>query len=131
MKKLSTVKKINDDIQEMSNMMAKISILLDNANKEYAKNINKLLKKIAEGENLDYEMLKEKYVKSSPIIIKTEEPVVNDDTIIYSNDSDEIIFDKITINNKDYYYENKENSKIYDSLSNIVGVYKNKQFSLT
>ena len=40
--------------------------------------------------------------------------------------NEEIILDKITINNNIYYYENKENGRIFDVNSKVVGEYKNK-----
>ena len=151
MKKLKATEDINKKITDISFLMDKISGILEEVNdscntinKEYAKNINKLLKRIAEGENLDYEMLKEKYLKSSTTKIvelsRLVDPVgpvgltEENEMVVYDNDTDElseIIFDKIIINEKNYYYENKENGKIFDSSSNIVGVYKSKKFILT
>jgi hypothetical protein len=136
MKKLKLTDKISKEIIEIESLINKMGVYLqsvsnscDIINTEYTKNIKKLLKKIAEGENLNYEMLKEKYLKSSPKENLELNNTTNDEknTIV---EPLEIIFDKIIIDNKNYYYENKELGKIYDSLSNIVGVYKNKNFIL-
>jgi hypothetical protein len=137
MKKLKTTGQIYKDIIEIESLMNKIGGVINSVSKscndintEYAKNIKKLLKNIAEGENLDYEMLKEKYLKSSSKEISdvNNTNIIDDQTTI--DESSEIIFDKIIIDNTNYYYENKENGKIYDSSSNIVGIYKNKKFIL-
>ncbi len=143
MKKLKQSKKMLLDAQAF---LKKIETNYSKVNKEYAKNILKLLERISIGENLDLEMLKTKYL---------EEPIIN--TTIFSNiiseqdsseqtfsdiaseersseeitssediNNDEIILDKITINNINYYYENKENGRIFDVNSKIVGEYKNK-----
>ncbi len=117
-------------------------------NKEYAKNILKLLERISIGENLDLEMLKNKYLNTEePAIINkiifsnisseeniSEEHISSDITsdennsseITSDNTNDEIILDKITINNINYYYENKDNGRIFDVNSKVVGEYRNK-----
>jgi len=124
-------------------------------NKEYAKNILKLLEKISIGEKLDLEMLKAKYLnEEEPVIITNN---ITNNITIFSNITDdisedvsedvsslvitedasseiseevitnqEIILDKITINNNIYYYENKNNGRIFDINSKVVGEYKNK-----
>ena len=125
-------------------------------NKEYAKNILKLLEKISIGEKLDLEMLKAKYLnEEEPVIIttifsnitdisseitseehseETSEETSEDASDVTSSEiiseevmaNEEIILDKITINNNIYYYENKENGRIFDVNSKVVGEYKNK-----
>ena len=131
----------------------KLSVLIEQINykinKEYANNIYKLVKKIAIGENLDFDMLKNKYLKSksketqednqndnqndTPETPDTQE-ISNINEIVESTDTlsptssehqSEIILDKIIINDINYYYENKENGHIYDSKSKIVGEFKN------
>jgi hypothetical protein len=133
MKKLKTIEQINKDIIEIESLMNKIGGMINSVSKscdiiniEYAKNIKKLLKRIAEGEKLDYEMLKDKYLKSS----SKETFEINTDEQTTTEEPLEIIFDKIIIDNKNYYYENKDNGKVYDSSSNIVGIYKNKKIIL-
>ena len=118
-------------------------------NKEYAKNILKLLEKISIGEKLDLEMLKAKYLnEEEPVIITTNITIfsnISEDisSLIITEDAssevvssdisseevvtnEEIILDKITINSINYYYENKENGRIFDVNSKVVGEYKNK-----
>ncbi len=129
MKKLKTTKKI---MTQTINFLQLVENYCIKINKEYAKNVNNLLKKIAEGEDLDYETLKNKYFKTETktlfdeVFEKQEQEISTEDT----NVSEEIILDKIIINGNNYYYENKENGKIYDASSKIVGNYKNKEFML-
>jgi hypothetical protein len=161
MKKLKSTKELKNDIEHIELLLDKaktklqeINIYSDSINKEYAKNINKLLEEIAKGEDLDMKMLKNKYLKSSSKLKvefleqkqddEEQEDTEYNDTQVEcelqvdlkqellndKNDSeDDIIFDKIIIDGINYYYENKENGKIYDTLSNIVGIYKDKQFT--
>ncbi len=145
MKKLKYTKKINKEAQTFIQM---IDNLCNKLNKEYARNMNKLLQNIAKGENLDINMLKEKYLKTLDISSSEEDKEEINDTIhiilsdtsneidndidneIDNNSLEDIIFDKIVINGNNYYYENKENGKIYDAKSNIVGCYNNNKFNL-
>jgi hypothetical protein len=132
MKKLKYTKKIQNETQTFIQL---IDNLCNKLNKEYARNMNRLLENIAEGEKLDINMLKDKYLKTLDIstlndkissieIEEIEEPTD------YNNSFEEIIFDKIILDGNNYYYENKENGKIYDSKSKIVGYYKNNKFVL-
>ncbi len=139
MKKLKCTKKIKNEthtfIQLIDNLCSKL-------NKEYAKNMNKLLENIAKGEKLDIKELKDKYLKTLNNLsddIKNEEENGNADDEIDektvsleedTNSIEEIIFDKIILDGSNYYYENKENGKVYDNKSKIVGIYKNNQFIL-
>ena len=159
MKKLKSTKELKNDIEHIELLLDKaktklqeINIYSDSINKEYAKNINKLLEEIAKGENLDIKMLKSKYLKSSSKLKvesvehkqddEEQEDTEYNDTQVEcelqvdlnnKNDSevDEIIFDKIIIDGTNYYYENKENGKIYDTSSNIVGIYQDKKFTFS
>jgi hypothetical protein len=149
MKKLKTTKKIQNEFKLFQEALNKYC---DKINREYARNMNKLIENIAKGENLDIEMLKEKYLnnfdgkkeKIFEINNNTEDTTNNVTTTTTSeieveaevevtvdnktNIFEEIIFDKVVIDDKNYYYENKENGRIYDSASKIVGVYKDNQF---
>ena len=120
-----------------------------------------MLEEIAKGENLDIKILKNKYLKSTSKLkvesvehkqddededeeqedteynniqveyelqVDLKQQILNDKN---DSDTDDIIFDKIIIDGLNYYYENKENGKIYDTLSNIVGIYKDKQFTFS
>jgi hypothetical protein len=133
MKKLKNTKKIQNEVlvfqEVINNYCSKI-------NKEYAKNMNKLIENIAKGENLDINILKEKYLKTlddkeepeqSHVEIKTLNETVSE-VEIETNTFEETIFDKIIIDGTNYYYENKDNGRIFDSSSKIVGIYKNKMF---
>jgi hypothetical protein len=170
MKKLKSTKELRNDIEHIELLLDKVKIKLqeinissDYINKEYAKNINKLLEEIAKGEQLDIKMLKSKYLKSSSKLkvelvehkhedqneeqvdteydytedteqIEVELQVDNKKEILNdknTSDIENIIFDKIIIDGLNYYYENKENGKIYDTSSNIVGIYKDKKFKFS
>jgi hypothetical protein len=135
MKKLKYSQKL---INETNTFAKLIETYCNKINKEYAKNINLLLKRIAEGENLNLEDLKTKYLKTKQTIPElsneTEElTIVSKDTEEYEDteENEEIILDKIIIDNTNYYYENKENGKVYDTLSKVVGQFKNKQIIFT
>ncbi len=138
MKKLKYSKKIKNETQTFIQL---IDNLCSKLNKEYSKNMNKLLENIAKGENLDINMLRNKYLNTFNNETTKEED--NDVNIESDNNEDtetnvssninsfeEIIFDKIILNGSDYYYENKENGRIYNNKSKIVGIYKNNEFIL-
>jgi hypothetical protein len=147
MKKLKNTKKMQNEILEFQEV---INNYCSKINKEYAKNMNKLIENIAKGENLDINILKEKYFKTLDLDEKEEQSDIEikplNEEVKTDNESEvdtnininikeseintfeEIIFDKIIIDGTNYYYENKQDGKIYDSSSKIVGVYKNKMF---
>jgi hypothetical protein len=142
MKKLKTTKKMQNEFESFKEI---INNYCSKINKEYSKNLNKLIENIAKGENLDIDMLKEKYLKTldenketseseDKTFTKEAELEINMDNYTETvsetepNNFEEIIFDKIVIDGKNYYYENKENGKIYDSFSKIVGVYRDKKY---
>ncbi len=138
MKKLKYSKKIKNETQTFIQL---IDNLCSKLNKEYSKNMNKLLENIAKGEKLDINMLRNKYLNTFNNETTKEED--NDVNIESDNNEDtetnvssninsfeEIIFDKIILNGSDYYYENKENGRIYNNKSKIVGIYKNNEFIL-
>ena len=82
----------------------------------------KLLMKISEGENLDFEELKNKYMKDKELISLKEISNKDENTESYT------ILKKVILNNNEFYYEQKENGKIYDKNSTHVGYYKNDNF---
>ena len=143
MKKLQTTKKLQNEVRAFQEV---INNYYNKINKEYAKNMNKLIKNIAKGENLDLEMLKEKYLKTLNEEVKTTIDIeletelelelttdidIKTQIVPQHNEPDkfeEIIFDKIVIDGTNYYYENKEDGRIFDTFSKIVGIYKNKTF---
>ena len=99
--------------------MGTIDTYCSKLNKEYSKNIQKLIENIAIGENLDVKMLKEKYMINEPNI--TKEQTFEDDSIL----------NKIIINEVEYYYENKEDGTVYNKSSIVVGKYQNSKFIFT
>jgi len=80
----------------------------------------KLLQSICENEGLDFDSIKYKYIKQKDL-----DKITIPSNIIIPTVIDENILIKININDKVYYYEQKENSNVYDSESNIVGIFKN------
>jgi hypothetical protein len=84
-----------------------------------------LLNKIAEGEDLDIDTLKSKYLKSKDIISLNESNDKN------SEINSEELLDRIEHNGKVYYYENKEKGKVFDSNYNEVGLFKNRSIILS
>jgi hypothetical protein len=114
-----------DSINELD---SKLQEQEKNIKKEYQKNVydekNKLLLAICKGENMDFDIMKKKYIKKN----EPPKPVIN--TIVESVLEENELLDKIEINKIEYYYENKNNGKIYNLDSIIVGVYKNNQHSL-
>ena len=80
----------------------------------------KLLQLICINEGLDFDSIKYKYIKEKDL-----EKVSISSNIIIPPIIDENILIKITINDCVYYYEQTENCNVYDSESNIVGVFKN------
>ena len=80
----------------------------------------KLLQLICINEGLDFDSIKYKYIKQKDL-----EKVLIPSNIIIPPIIDENILIKTNINDCVYYYEQKENSNVYNSESNIVGVFKN------
>jgi len=79
----------------------------------------KLLMLISEGEGLDFNILKNKYLKPKELMQLTE--IIQPKVQL----TDDNIMDKIELNGKQYYCESKEKSIVYDMNSNPVGYYKN------
>ena len=105
---------LDDVIQE--NIMA--------IKKEYKNNVKeenyKLLLNICKGENLDFNVLQRKYLKTNDLP-ETQTNTTNDSVDTVSD----TILNKTTINGNDYYYEPKENGIVYNSDSVQVGVFSN------
>ena len=121
----------------LQNLYSKINSHLgeiDNEIKENIKKIKKdyniiiietkieLLKTICNGEKLDFNKLKEIYLteKERKLIKEQKE---NKELI------NEELLSSININNDHYFYEDKENGKIFNKNSKIVGIYKNGKFN--
>jgi hypothetical protein len=111
---VSNINKLDAELQEH---IKKIKI-------EHKENLNsekkKLLIDIAKGENLDYNKLKKLY------LIKNSD----NEKLCSDSDNESELLNKIVLNDIDYYYENKNDGKIYNTNSEEVGVYKNNQFIL-
>ena len=122
MKKSKSLKKLKKEAKNFSKAMTNYSELIK---EEYEKillsKIDDLLKDISEGENLDYNYLKEKYLLKNNDNLEAELLEENNDCELY---------DKIVIDQKDYFYENKEGGKVFNSNADEVGVYKNSNVIL-
>ena len=143
MKKLLYSKKITNKSKEFIEM---INIYCSKLNKEYAQNMLQLIFKIAKGENLDPQMLIDKYItnKADEEHIDAHEYEHEDEhedehvdehlteTIVENEmtetEMDGSFLDKVIIDGKDYFYQQIENGIIYNKESKPVGVYKNKSF---
>ena len=121
----------------LNNLYSKINSHLGEIDTEMKDNIKKikkdyniiitetkieLLKKICENEKLDFNKLKEKYLteKERKLIKEKKEN---------TELTNEELLSSICINSDHYFYENKENGKIFNKNSKIVGVYKNGKFN--
>ena len=112
----------NDLILQFDNIELTIINYKKKIKKEYQemliKEKNKLLSNIAEGENLNINDLKKKYLKSKEITLTDEvsHPVTYDN---------EELLDKVIIAGEIYYFENKDKGKVFDTSNTEVGVFKN------
>ena len=121
MKPLKYVKKINEETAIFAQM---IEQHCDKINKEYMKQLTQMLKDIAIGENLDYTVLKHKYMKSSKID-------VNEEQMFENVEEDDTLLDKIVYNNTTYYVDKKNGNIVYDTKSTIVGKYQDGKIVLS
>jgi NADPH-dependent glutamate synthase beta subunit-like oxidoreductase len=120
-------------IDNMKELYPKINSLLgeiDNEVKESIKKMKKeynnclieekinLLKKICNGEDLDFVSLKDKYLNDK------EKKLIKEQVEI-KEVSNEILLSSTQINGTQYFYENKEKGNVYDNKSKVVGSVKN------
>ena len=123
MKKSKSLKKLKKETKNFSKLITGFS---ESIKEEYEKILNEkmenLLKNISEGETLDYNYLKEKYLLKKDDSLK-------DELLEENNEHD--LLDKIVINEEDYFYENKEDGKVYNSKAEEVGVYKDNNVILS
>jgi hypothetical protein len=124
MDKLKEAKKFhNIFVDTINELDINLKIQLKNIKKEYQYNITQeriaLLQNICKDENLDFNILKHKYLKPKemPQIVAEDEPLIIDETIL----------SKIEINKNIYYYEMKENGNVYNLSSKVVGTFKNNK----
>jgi hypothetical protein len=128
MKKSKEIYLLLDNLlQKVEDINSIIYTYIKNIKKEYKNNLieekNKLLLKIAEGEKLDINVLKKKYLK-----LKEQN---NKNIIIQEGGlNDEELLDMVMIDNIVYYYENKENGIVYNKSNKIVGSYENSKIIL-
>ena len=125
MKKLAGLKNINVTFTESINdLYSKLQDNLKEIKQEYQQNIIddkiKLLIAICNGEGLDINEMKNKYLKSKEL--ENFEP---DNLNKNNNLVDDNLLDKIRINDQDYYYEPINNGTVYNTDNQPVGIYKN------
>tara|TARA_B110000977_G_C11084186_1_gene493979 strand:- start:3131 stop:3478 length:348 start_codon:yes stop_codon:yes gene_type:complete len=111
---MKTLKTISDISNLLNNVNGDWLNLINNINKEYKQNIkierNILLKQLAEDHGLNYEKLLEQYV--------------------YKKTSTQIILKMKNHGGSDCFYENKNDSDVYDIDGNIIGIFQNKKITL-
>jgi len=122
MTKLKQVKKLKTEINAMSELF---NNNLEKINKEHNKillqSLSNLIHEICQGENIDEIYLREKYLD----INKTTKQDNKKNTVVNKTDD---LLDKVTINDTEYYFQNKENGLIYNDKSKVIGNYINKEF---
>ena len=121
MKKSKELNKFHDELLlQFDNINISITEYKKKIKKEYQQLLieekNKLLLKIAEGEKLNINDLKNKYLK-----VKEITPI---ETQVPSTEENEDLLDKIVLEGDIYYYENKEKGKVFDINNIEVGTYK-------
>jgi len=122
MKNSTNIKKLKKETKEFSDIVASYC---DKIKKDYKKILqeekSKLLALIAEGEDLDEKTLRDKYLNTKKK--KTNKKKVSETT-------KETIFDKTNIDGIEYWYEQKEDGKVYNIESEVVGTFKNNKISI-
>jgi len=129
---MKTIETLKEIYPKINSLLGEIDAVIKEdskkVKKEYNNNITEtkitLLKEICAGEELNFDKLKMKYLteKERKNVLDTSEikEVIN-----------EVLLDTITINNKNYFYENKEKGIIFDTKSKPVGFFKNGVHVLT
>jgi hypothetical protein len=123
MRKLKGLKDLQTDFVDIINHLDdKIQSDLLDIKKEYQNNITeekiKLLIAVCNGEGLDFNKIKVKYLKAKELLQTNFDTPVEKDSII-----EEDLLDKIIFEGKEYYYEQKEKGIVYDIESKPVGIY--------
>ena len=124
MKKLKGLKDLHNEFVDVINQLdEKLQDNLKKIKKEYQKNMTeekvKLLIAICNGEGLDFDQIKGKYLKAKELSQTHYDSYVPEEVPV-----EEDLLDKIEINGKEYYYENKEKGVVYDMSSKPVGIVK-------
>ena len=113
-------KESRKNIKDMNSILKKMA---SEYGKIHEKKILDILKCISENENLDYNYLINKYTK-------IDEP--KNSELIEDTEEEEVL-DKIILDGIEYYYENKEDGRIFlndETGAKLVGRYINKEFTL-
>jgi hypothetical protein len=84
----------------------------------------KLLYEICLGENLDFNVIKNKYLKSKEISQISSEEILKEKQV-----AEEVLLNKIIFNGTEYYYETSGNNIVYNMESKPVGTYKNSKIT--
>jgi hypothetical protein len=125
MRKLKELKGIHGIfVDSITDLDSKIQQQLKKIKLEYQQNVSeekvRLLLTICNGEGLDFDKIKNKYLKSKELSYISKEETFKENEI-----EEEELLDKIEINGKQFYYEAKEKGLVYDLNSKSVGVFKN------
>jgi hypothetical protein len=124
MELFASITKVEENLEGISNQISEYyKKIKKEFNKVLIEEKYQLLQKIAEGEDIDINILKSKYLKAKELLN------LNENTVSLENDSEELL-DRIENNGTVYYFENKEKGKVYDSNYNEVGIFKNKSIVL-
>lgn len=130
MKRSKEIININLDISSSFNKLDEDVESIKTLFNEYYKKIKKeflkelfeekyiLLQRIAEGENIDINILKSKYLKPTELINLNKN---NNNKCV--NNSNIQLLDYIKIKEEVFYYENKDNGKIFNKNSDEVGIF--------
>lgn len=129
MRKLKELKGIhNIFVDSITELDSKIQLQLKKIKLEYQRNVAeekiKLLLAVCNGEELDFDSIKNKYLKSKELNNVSEEESLKENIL------EEELLDKINISGKQYYYEAKEKGLVYDLNSKPVGIFKNGKIFL-
>ena len=118
MKKLKHLKKLVKLIEEFSSELKKET---DKLKKEHSKHLilsnTELITKISEGEGIDIVYLLDKYLDKKP---SSEKESKQEEKF---NEDDELL-SLMTFRGEQYFYEDKEEGKVFDNTSNCIGVFR-------
>ncbi len=116
-------------VDQVENLSGQINEYNKKIKKEYSKILIEekynLLLKISQGENIDINVLKSKYLKPKELENLNDTPDPKPET----SKTDDLL-DRIEVQGQVYYYENKEKGKVYNGEYKEVGVYKNRTITL-
>ena len=113
-------KSLKDDSNQFINMIKNhISQIKKENKKQLILEREALLFAISEGENLDFEHLKNKYISKKKL-----------KKIVVENNNDIDLYEVVNLDGAKYYYENKNLGNIYNENNEKVGVFKDNNFLL-